>query len=133
MVMPRISVLNIESQGRYQLSPLYDVISAYPIAAKKQIEWQQLKMAMSLQGKSRHYLWNTFQLRHWLAMAEKCQLSTAMIQDLINEVCDTMENVISQVTRAFTSHTFLYISQIQYFSGMREIQNRCTNQIITGK
>ena len=48
--------ISIEPQGRYQLTPLYDVISAYPIAAKRQLEWQDLKMAMSLKGKRRHYL-----------------------------------------------------------------------------
>ena len=33
--------------GRFQLTPVYDVISAYPIAAKREIEYHDLKMAMA--------------------------------------------------------------------------------------
>ena len=116
--------LKIESQGRYQLTPLYDVISAYPLAAKRQIEWQALKMAMSLKGKHRHYLWNTIQLRHWFAMAEKCQFSATMMQEIINEVCDNMEKAISQVTQALPPHFPAHICD-SIFSGMRQIKNRC--------
>jgi len=116
--------LKIEPQGRYQLTPLYDVISAYPIAVKRQLEWQELKMAMSLRGKNRHYLWHTIQLRHWFDMAEKCQFPAPMMQEIINEVCDNMESVISHVTQALPPHFPAYICD-PMFSGMRQIKNRC--------
>lgn len=116
--------LKIEPQGRYQLTPLYDVISAYPIAAKRQIEWQELKMAMSLKGKNRHYLWNTIQLRHWFSMTDRCQFSAVMMQEIIDEVCDNMENVIDQVTRALPPRFPIHICD-PIFSGMRQIKNRC--------
>ncbi len=123
--------LQIESQGRYHLSPLYDVLSAYPIAAKRQIEWQALKMAMSLKGKNRHYFWSMIQLRHWLSTAEKCQFSTALMQEIIDEVCDTMESVISQVSQEIPSTFPRHISE-PIFAGMRQIQKKCTRQVITG-
>lgn len=116
--------LKIASQGRYQLTPLYDVISAYPLAAKRQIEWQTLKMAMSLKGKKRHYLWNSIQLRHWFVMAEKCQFSTMMMQDIIDDVFDNMEDVITQVTQVLPLHFPSHICD-SIFSGMRKIKNRC--------
>lgn len=121
----------IEAQGRYQLTPLYDVISAYPLAAKRQIEWQALKMAMSLKGKNRHYLWNTIQLRHWLAMAETCQFSTVMMQEIISEVCDNMEEVIHQVTQLLPSRFPAHICE-PIFSGMRKVKNRCVGLIHQG-
>ena len=37
--------------GRFELTPVYDVISAYPLAEKRQIEYRNLKMAMALRGK----------------------------------------------------------------------------------
>ena len=117
--------LRIEPQSHYQLTPLYDVISAYPIAAKGQIEWQALKMAMSLKAKNRHYLWNNIQLRHWLSMAEKCQFSSALMQDIIADVFDTMENVINQVTQILPPHFPNPICD-SIFAGMRQIKNRCT-------
>jgi len=115
--------LKIEPQGRYQLTPLYDVISAYPIAAKRQIEWKELKMAMSLRGKNRHYLWSNIQLRHWFSMAKKCQFPATLMQEIVNDVCDNMESVIEQVTQALPSHFPTYICD-PIFSGMRQIKNR---------
>lgn len=116
--------LRIEAQGRYQLTPLYDVLSAYPLAAKHQIEWQALKMAMSLKGKNRHYLWHNIQLRHWFAMAETCQFSTQLMQDIIDEVFDNMEIAISQTEKILPSTFPTHISD-SIFSGMRKIKERC--------
>lgn len=116
--------LRLESQGRYQLSPLYDVLSAYPLAAKKQLAWQELKMAMALKGKNRHYLWSNIQLRHWFTMAEKSQFPETLMQEIIDEVCDTMESVINQVAQALPSHFPSHIAD-PIFTGMRQIRNRC--------
>lgn len=115
--------LKIEPQGRYQLTPLYDVISAYPIAAKRQIEWRDLKMAMSLKGKNRHYSWDGIQSRHWFAMAEKCQFSAVMMQEIVDEVFDNLESVIHQVTQMLPSNFPAFICD-PTFSGMRKIKNR---------
>ena len=122
--------LKIESQGRYQLAPLYDVISAYPLAKKNQMEWQKIKMAMSLKGKNRHYLWSRIQARHWISTAEKCQFSPILMQEIIDEVCGNMENVIRQVTEKLPSHFPASISD-SIFSGMRQIKDQCTRRIIT--
>jgi len=59
----------IERGGRYHLTPFYDVLSAYPMAVKRQLEWQDLKMAMAVKGKNRHYHWANIQTRHWLETA----------------------------------------------------------------
>src|SRR5580704_3929541 len=45
-------------QGRYRLTPLYDVLSAWPIAGSlhNQLHPKKIKLAMSLRGtKTRHY------------------------------------------------------------------------------
>lgn len=115
--------LKIEAQGRYQLTPLYDVLSAYPLAAKRQVEWQTLKMAMSLKGKNRHYLWSSIQRRHWFAMAEKCQFSALMMQEIIDEVFDNMEMVIANVTQKLPKN-FPFELCDALFSGMRKIKHR---------
>lgn len=116
--------LSIKPQGRYQLTPLYDVISAYPMAAKRQLEWQELNMAMALKGKNRHYLWNTIQPRHWLETADKCQFSSSMMQEIITETCDNMENVISAVTSSLPQNFPLHICDA-IFLGMRKIKDKC--------
>jgi len=115
--------ISIEPQGRYKLTPLYDVISAYPIADKRQLEWRALKMAMSLKGKNRHYLWSNFQIRHWLSTAVQCQFSETIMQNIMDDVFDNMENVISQVADSLPNHFPEQISE-SIFAGMRQIKNR---------
>lgn len=116
--------ISIEAQGRYQLTPLYDVISAYPMAEKRQIEWKKLKMAMAVKGNNRHYLWNTIQPRHWLETAKQCQFSEDRMQAIMDDVCDNMENVIKQVTDILPPRFPSHISD-PVFSGMRRIRGRC--------
>jgi len=115
--------LSIESQGRYQLTPLYDVMSAYPLAVKRQFEWKDLKMAMSLKSKNRHYHWDTIQLRHWLATATYCQFSEERMQMIIDDVFDNTEKVIDQVT-ALLPKRFPQQMSDAIFSGMRKIKNK---------
>jgi len=120
--------ISIESQGRYQLTPLYDVMSAYPLAAKRQLEWRDLKMAMALKSKNKHYLWSNIQIRHWFAMAAQCQFPESIMQNIIDDVFDNMETVINQVTVSLPKNFPKQISE-PIFNGMRQIKNRCAVSI----
>lgn len=63
----------IQPGGAYQLTPLYDVLSAWPVIGHGhgKIEWQKAKMAMAIPGeKSRHYHLQKIQRRHWKALAD---------------------------------------------------------------
>ena len=51
--------------GRFELTPIYDVISAYPLTTKRQIETRNIKMAMALHGNNTHYAWHEIMPRHW--------------------------------------------------------------------
>lgn len=115
--------ISIEPQGRYQMTPLYDVISAYPLTAKRQLELQKLKMAMSLKGKKRHYLWNNIQARHWLDMATQCQFPSTVMQSIMEDVLDNMDDVINQVAALLPKNFPQQISE-PIFSGMRQVKDR---------
>lgn len=117
--------VKLEAGGRYELTPLYDVLSAYPIAAKRQLEWKAIKMAMSLKGKNRHYLWDNIQPRHWLAMASLCQFSEVEMQEIMDEACDKMEKVIADVEQHLPKGFPLKMCE-DVFSGMRKIKQRCS-------
>jgi serine/threonine-protein kinase HipA len=114
----------LEAGGRYRLTPIYDVMSAYPLLAKGQMTKQKLKMAMSLKSKNRHYHWHEIQLRHWLSMAEICQFDTAEMQSII----DTMETAISQVTEQLPKNFPQYISQA-IFNNMRKLKLHVRSQL----
>lgn len=114
----------LHAGGQFSLTPIYDVMSAYPLAVKRQIEWKKLKMAMAVQGKNRHYLWNDIQLRHWLMMAKKCRFSEVHMQEIIETIFDNMDKVIAQVSQELPADFPVEIAT-SVFEGMKRIKKRC--------
>lgn len=83
--------------GLYHLTPLYDVISVYPLVATRQTDRQRVTMAMAVHGKNRHYRWDMISRRHWLENARKCRFPAKEMDLIINECCDRLEGVIDRV------------------------------------
>ena len=80
--------------GRFELTPVYDVISAYPLAEKRQIEYRNLKMAMALRGKNVHYAWHEIMLRHWFGHSAKVDFPRTQMQQIIDDVAARLDSVI---------------------------------------
>jgi serine/threonine-protein kinase HipA len=74
--------------GRFQLAPLYDVVSAQPSIDAGQIRFNRVKMAMAI-GSSRHYVVDSIVGRHFLQMAGVCGIPERMVSDVLQEVGDT--------------------------------------------
>lgn len=87
----------ILSGGRYHLTPSYDVMSAYPLISNRSLEKQQIKMAMAVSGKNRHYKWNTIRCRHWYETAKQCRFDRDELKIIIDELCDPMEAHIDKL------------------------------------
>lgn len=84
--------------GRFQLTPIYDVISAYPLIEKKQIEIKKVNMAMALNGKNKHYRWNEIMPRHWFDESKKDDFSETEMQAIIEQTLGKIKSVINAVT-----------------------------------
>ena len=73
--------------GAYRLTPRYDIMSVYPVLGhgRGKLAPEKIKMAMAVQGKSRHYRWNEIDGRHWLETARQCGSSEmeSVMQDVI--------------------------------------------------
>ena len=65
--------LGLLANGVHRLTPLYDILSAWPIVGPKahQVPSDKLKMAMALRGKNAHYHVQTIQPRHFLETAKR--------------------------------------------------------------
>lgn len=109
----------IGPSGRYELTPLYDVISAYPLADKREMEWKKIKMAMSLAGTRRHYRWDNVQMRYWLSTANQCYFPESDMRTIIEEVFDELELVIARVEKSLPKD-FPEKIATSIFSGMRK-------------
>lgn len=86
--------------GRYQATPLYDILSAHPISGKgrQQIAPQKLKLAMAIHSNSNHYLIASIQRQHWQAQARQLNLGRAIAQEIIAELLEATDAVISAVS-----------------------------------
>jgi serine/threonine-protein kinase HipA len=87
----------LRQRGRFQLTPLYDVISAYPLAVKREVEIKKIKMAMALDGKNKHYLWQEIMPRHWFDEAKQVDFPATEMQSIIDKALGNLEPVIDQV------------------------------------
>lgn len=61
----------LERGGGYRMTPLYDVLSAWPIIGNgpNMVSPRRAKLAMALRGKNAHYHLHEIHTRHWQALA----------------------------------------------------------------
>ena len=101
--------LFIEPHGRYTSTPLYDVMSAYPILGKgaNRLAPQKARMAMAVSGKNRHYKWLEIQPRHWLTMAASVGLQSTVREDihgLVSRAPAVVKDVSGLLPAGFPEH-----------------------------
>jgi serine/threonine-protein kinase HipA len=82
--------------GRYQLTPFYDMISFYPYFNAFNPP-QKLKMAMCLRGKSTHYYWNRMLPRHFESTARTANFSDREAAILVRDMLEKTEDVVDKV------------------------------------
>jgi serine/threonine-protein kinase HipA len=92
--------LRILPAGRFQLTPLYDVLSAWPVIGRKanELPIEKIRMAMAVPGERPHYLWKSIHRRHFDSMARKLGLA-AQGATLIDEMTAKTSAVITRVQR----------------------------------
>lgn len=83
--------------GRCRMTPLYDVLSAYPIAARRQLQLRKVKMAMAALGDNKHYKWDGILPRHWNSTAEHVGLPRADAEAVLHDVVARGPGAVSAV------------------------------------
>jgi serine/threonine-protein kinase HipA len=86
-------------RGRFDLTPLYDVMSIWPVVGNgaSQWSWHKAKLAMAMADKNRHYLMKDIQRRHFNAMARRCFYG-ANAEPIIQRLIEQTPNVIAEVS-----------------------------------
>ncbi|MBU2288816.1 MAG: type II toxin-antitoxin system HipA family toxin [Gammaproteobacteria bacterium] len=85
-------------QGRFRLTPLYDVMSIWPVegTGPNQFSRYDAKLAMAVWGKSKHYRFRDVQRRHFNMTAAKCHYGRDA-EALIGRVLSATAGVIERV------------------------------------
>jgi serine/threonine-protein kinase HipA len=93
--------IRLHAGGAYTLTPLYDVLSAWPIIGnrKNQLAWKSAKLAMAVAGKNRHFHLATILRRHFNASAARCGWGNDA-EDIIGDLLARVEGAIDRVSAA---------------------------------
>jgi len=96
----------IERGGRFRMTPLYDIMSAYPVLGhgSGQIPPEKLKLAMAFKGKNRHYEWNKIGPRHIRETARLCGFEgfiSTVTERLAREIPRATQEVARQMPDDF--------------------------------
>ncbi|MBM7131175.1 type II toxin-antitoxin system HipA family toxin [Dyella mobilis] len=85
-------------RGRFQLTRLYDVMSAYPVLGNGPRQWSShdIKLAMALLGKNRHYAMQRIQRRHFNSTAQQVGYAPTA-EPIIEEILARTPAVIAEV------------------------------------
>ncbi len=102
--------LFIRPGGRYQLTPLYDVLSAYPVLGEgpSKISPHKAKLAMAVRTKNAHWKMKDILRRHWLELGTRHGVVTAdgrpalaVLDDLVARTPEALAQVRAQLPPDF--------------------------------
>ncbi len=88
--------------GRYQLTPLYDVLSAHPVLgeAPGKLSPFKVKMAMAVRAKNAHWKMRDILRRHWVALGARHGVLDEAgrgVEPLIDDIAARTPEVIAKV------------------------------------
>lgn len=89
----------IEAGGRFQSTPRYDVLSAYPFLGHgaNLLSPERVRMAMAWLGENRHYRWHEISRRHIHETARRCGLPDSG-KGIVEALVEATPKVIERVT-----------------------------------
>lgn len=95
--------------GRFRLTKLYDVMSAYPVLGDGPNQWSpfEIKLAMALLGKNRHYQMHNIERRHFNSTAQKvgyAESAESVIEDILARTPAAIAQVRQSLPENFSQH-----------------------------
>jgi serine/threonine-protein kinase HipA len=93
----------LERGGRYRLTPLYDVLSVWPIIGDgpNQLPFRRAKLAMALRSRNTHYHLHEIQARHWRALARESGVAFSELIALVERLADALAKVAGELPDTF--------------------------------
>jgi len=99
--------------GSYELTPLYDVLSAYPVIGKgaNQLSPFKAKMAMAVRTRNTHWIMRDIFRRHWLSMGSEHGVvatdgrgAEVVLDDMVAKTPEVVRAVRAQLPERFPPH-----------------------------
>lgn len=101
--------IGLLARGRYRLTPMYDVMSSYPVLGNGPGHWSPftVKLAMALLGKNRHYKMHNIQRRHFNNTARIVNYGSdaeLLIEEILSRTPIVIAQVASELPAGFSDH-----------------------------
>jgi serine/threonine-protein kinase HipA len=84
------------SGGSYQLTPLYDILTAQPSLDAHHVNRNQMRLAMSV-GKNRHYRLEEILGRHFVQTGATAKLPESLVKETMQQVLDGADTALRRV------------------------------------
>lgn len=109
----------LETENRYRMTPMYDVLSAFPVMSKKALQPQKIKMAMSLKGRNTQWKWSNIQPRHFVSTAEQVKYPVDKAISHYEYFIDNVESAIAKAEDKIPNNFPAYVAEAIFF-GLRK-------------
>jgi serine/threonine-protein kinase HipA len=121
----------IEAGGSFQLTPRYDVLSAYPVLGhgSNMLSPNKFKMAMAVSGAKRHYHWNAILPRHLVETGFRCGLPQEQCTKTIMDIAELTPAVIKEIGKILPGEFPLVVAQ-PILEGIDYKAKQLVNQLI---
>ncbi len=93
--------------GKFRLTPLYDVMSVQPYFDLHQIQQKEMRMAMALVGKNKHYKIHEIVPRHFIETGKVNGIS----QNIIENMFDKLIIDVPKALKKTTNNLFKYVPE----------------------
>lgn len=92
--------LTLLAGGRYRQTPLYDILSTYPVQGRgaNRMDPRKARLAMAVVGENRHFLLHDIHRWHWVGMAERLGLPDGT-EPIVTELVDRAPGALDAVAR----------------------------------
>jgi len=114
----------IDRDSRYRLTPLYDILSAFPAISKQGLHEKDLKLAMSLKGhRGRKYECRMIRREHFLGTAKEVGFDQDSMNEILDDMAERTERVIEYVVQNLPDSFPSFVAE-PIFDGMRRYSKR---------
>jgi serine/threonine-protein kinase HipA len=113
----------IEPAGKYRLTPLYDIQSAYPAIAQNTLDAHKINMAMPLWSKASPSYWHQIKRVDFLETAKHINYSVERAEAILDDMLARVDTVIRQVSSNLPQ-TFPKQVAEPIFDGMRFMKKK---------
>ncbi|WEA30245.1 MULTISPECIES: type II toxin-antitoxin system HipA family toxin [Aeromonas] len=90
----------IEPEGRFRLTPFYDILSVYPVFGGRGLNRRDAKLAMGLaSSKGKKYAIEQIFPRHFFQTAKAVGFERSAMEEILTELANSVDDVIESVTQ----------------------------------